>query len=92
LRSIDGLNTHDEAYRLAIAGGVTSGQVLPGSGNNIGTFISMFVLSRINNQPITDGQAFFVKYRKTEERYPTAMLIDTPHTLNGSYPVDPLAL
>ncbi|KAM6500145.1 hypothetical protein JOM56_003159 [Amanita muscaria] len=36
LRSIDGLNTHDESYRLAIAGGVTTAQVLPGSANNIG--------------------------------------------------------
>ncbi|KAJ7464200.1 hypothetical protein B0H11DRAFT_2285094 [Mycena galericulata] len=36
LRSIDGLNTHDEAYKLAIAGGVTTAQVLPGSANNIG--------------------------------------------------------
>ncbi|TDL29918.1 hypothetical protein BD410DRAFT_823894 [Rickenella mellea] len=36
LRSIDAINTHDDAYRLAIAGGVTSGQVLPGSGNAIG--------------------------------------------------------
>lgn len=37
LRSIDGFNTHDEALELAIAGGVTSAQVLPGSGNAIGT-------------------------------------------------------
>ncbi|KJA17916.1 hypothetical protein HYPSUDRAFT_45759 [Hypholoma sublateritium FD-334 SS-4] len=36
LRSIDGLNTHDAAYELAIAGGVTTAQVLPGSANNIG--------------------------------------------------------
>ncbi|KAF8969443.1 carbohydrate esterase family 9 protein [Flammula alnicola] len=36
LRSIDGLNTHDEGYQLAIAGGVTSVQVLPGSMNAIG--------------------------------------------------------
>ncbi|KAJ7660376.1 hypothetical protein DFH06DRAFT_1089703 [Mycena polygramma] len=36
LRSLDGLNTHDDAYRLAIAGGVTTAQVLPGSANNIG--------------------------------------------------------
>ncbi|GJJ09058.1 hypothetical protein Clacol_003280 [Clathrus columnatus] len=36
LRSIDGLNTHDDSYRLSIAGGVTTAQVLPGSGNNIG--------------------------------------------------------
>ena len=36
LRSIDGLNTHDDAYRLCISGGVTSGLVLPGSANDIG--------------------------------------------------------
>ncbi|KAF8523832.1 hypothetical protein JB92DRAFT_3140680 [Gautieria morchelliformis] len=36
LRSLDGLNTHDESYALAIAGGVTTAQILPGSANNIG--------------------------------------------------------
>jgi len=36
LRSIDGLNTHDDSYELAMAGGVTSAQVLPGSKNAIG--------------------------------------------------------
>ncbi|KAG6895604.1 hypothetical protein C0992_000419, partial [Termitomyces sp. T32_za158] len=36
LRSIDALNTHDDSYALAIAGGVTTVQVLPGSANNIG--------------------------------------------------------
>ncbi|KAF9569103.1 carbohydrate esterase family 9 protein [Agrocybe pediades] len=36
LRSIDGLNTHDDSYELAMAGGVTSAQVLPGSTNAIG--------------------------------------------------------
>ncbi|GBE80175.1 predicted protein [Sparassis crispa] len=36
LRSIDAFNTHDESIRLAIAGGVTSAQILPGSGNAIG--------------------------------------------------------
>ncbi|KAJ7178979.1 carbohydrate esterase family 9 protein [Mycena filopes] len=36
LRNIDGFNTHDEAFQLAIAGGVTSVQVLAGSKNNIG--------------------------------------------------------
>ncbi|KAI0638507.1 composite domain of metallo-dependent hydrolase [Trametes polyzona] len=36
LRSIDGFNTHDEAFALAVAGGVTSVQVLPGSENVIG--------------------------------------------------------
>lgn len=37
LRSLDGLNTHDDAYSLSsIAGGVTAALVLPGSGNAIG--------------------------------------------------------
>ncbi|KAF5376851.1 hypothetical protein D9757_008881 [Collybiopsis confluens] len=36
LRSVDGLNTHDESYALSISGGVTIAQVLPGSANNIG--------------------------------------------------------
>ncbi|TDL21140.1 hypothetical protein BD410DRAFT_316586 [Rickenella mellea] len=36
LRSIDGLNTHDASYELAMAGGVTTAQILPGSANNIG--------------------------------------------------------
>ncbi|KAH7911300.1 composite domain of metallo-dependent hydrolase [Hygrophoropsis aurantiaca] len=36
LRSLDGLNTHDEAYRLSISGGVTTANVLPGSANAIG--------------------------------------------------------
>ncbi|KAF8889894.1 hypothetical protein BD779DRAFT_1610936 [Infundibulicybe gibba] len=36
LRSVDGLNTHDDSYRLTVAGGVTTAQILPGSANNIG--------------------------------------------------------
>jgi hypothetical protein len=36
LRSLDGFNTHDDAFQLSISGGVTSAQVLPGSGNAIG--------------------------------------------------------
>ncbi|KAG5734721.1 hypothetical protein E4T56_gene17010, partial [Termitomyces sp. T112] len=36
LRSLDGLNTHDDSYPLSIAGGVTTALVLPGSSNAIG--------------------------------------------------------
>ncbi|KAJ7180288.1 hypothetical protein C8R43DRAFT_396005 [Mycena crocata] len=36
LRNIDGFNTHDDGFQLAIAAGVTSVQVLTGSANNIG--------------------------------------------------------
>ncbi|KAJ7589790.1 hypothetical protein C8J56DRAFT_1139426 [Mycena floridula] len=35
LRVVDGLNTHDDAYRLAVAGGVTTSLILPGSANAI---------------------------------------------------------
>jgi imidazolonepropionase-like amidohydrolase len=42
LRIIDGLNTHDASYELAMAGGVTSAQVLPGSSNAIGSCIIRF--------------------------------------------------
>lgn len=40
LRSLDGFNTHDDARALALAGGVTSGLVLPGSGNAVGISLS----------------------------------------------------
>lgn len=36
LRSLDGLNTHDEAYQLSISGGVTTANILPGSADAIG--------------------------------------------------------
>ena len=36
LRSLDGLNTHDDAYRLSISGGITTALVVPGSANAIG--------------------------------------------------------
>ncbi|KAJ7098293.1 carbohydrate esterase family 9 protein [Mycena epipterygia] len=36
MRSLDGLNTHDDAYQLSISGGVTTANVLPGSANAIG--------------------------------------------------------
>ncbi|KAF8973204.1 carbohydrate esterase family 9 protein [Flammula alnicola] len=70
LRSLDGLNTHDEAYQLSISGGVTTSNVLPGSADAIG------------------GQAFTIKLRPTAERSSTAMVLEPPHTLNGS-DIDP---
>ncbi|KAG6832611.1 hypothetical protein H0H92_014447 [Tricholoma furcatifolium] len=36
LRSLDGLNTHDDAYQLSISGGVTTSVILPGSADAIG--------------------------------------------------------
>lgn len=37
MRSLDGLNTHDDAFRLSISGGVTTSLILPGSANAIGS-------------------------------------------------------
>ncbi len=39
LRSLDGLNTHDEAYRLSVSGGVATALVLPGSADAIGLYM-----------------------------------------------------
>ena len=36
LRTIDAIDTHDAAYELAVAGGVTTSLILPGSANAIG--------------------------------------------------------
>ncbi|THH10380.1 hypothetical protein EW145_g1372 [Phellinidium pouzarii] len=36
LRSVDGMNTHDESIGLAVAGGLTTSLILPGSANAIG--------------------------------------------------------
>ncbi|KZV83009.1 hypothetical protein EXIGLDRAFT_729044 [Exidia glandulosa HHB12029] len=36
LRALDTINTHDAAYELSVAGGVSTSLVLPGSGNAIG--------------------------------------------------------
>ena len=36
LRSLDGFNTHDDAFNLSISGGITTMLVLPGSAGNMG--------------------------------------------------------
>ncbi|KAI0085138.1 hypothetical protein BDY19DRAFT_457969 [Irpex rosettiformis] len=36
LRSLDGINTHDDGYANAVAGGLTTALILPGSANAIG--------------------------------------------------------
>ncbi|KAI0677231.1 composite domain of metallo-dependent hydrolase [Trametes maxima] len=53
LRSIDGFNTHDEAFALAVAGGVTSVQVLPGSENAIGGQAFMVKLRKTSERSPT---------------------------------------
>ncbi|KAJ7510406.1 hypothetical protein B0H11DRAFT_1900726 [Mycena galericulata] len=70
LRSLDGLNTHDDSYPLSIAGGITTALILPGSGDAIGEC----------------GQAFVIKLRKTAERSSTSMVLEAPYTVNSSFP------
>ena len=36
MRSLDGLNTHDDSYQLSISGGLTTANILPGSADAIG--------------------------------------------------------
>jgi hypothetical protein len=48
LRSLDGFNTHDLAFNLSIAGGITTSLVLPGSAGSIGK--SLF--SRLEHERI----------------------------------------
>lgn len=45
LRSIDALNTHDEAYRLSISGGVTTANILPGMLSFVSYMINFSQLS-----------------------------------------------
>ncbi|KAI0355379.1 composite domain of metallo-dependent hydrolase [Trametes cingulata] len=53
LRSIDGFNTHDEAFALAVAGGVTTIQVVPGSENVIGGQAFMVKLRKTSERSPT---------------------------------------
>ncbi|KAJ7498753.1 hypothetical protein FB451DRAFT_1334381 [Mycena latifolia] len=49
LRNIDGFNTHDDSFQFAIAGGVTSVQILAGRMNNIGGQASVVKLRRTSD-------------------------------------------
>jgi hypothetical protein len=86
LRSIDGLNTHDDGYESAMAGGVTSVQVLPGSNNAIGKKFNDCVhevgLTGAHLLIFTGGQSFFVKLRKPKDRSASSMVIEPPYNLN----------
>ena len=85
LRSLDGLNTHDESYPLSIAGGITTALILPGSANAIGKFLIAAGHCYSDLTACAGGQAFTIKLRKTAERSPTAMLLEPPYQLNGTY-------
>ncbi|KAH8826842.1 carbohydrate esterase family 9 protein [Flagelloscypha sp. PMI_526] len=52
LRSVDGINTHDDAYLLTVSGGVTTAQILPGSANNIGGQAVLMKLRQPNDKSV----------------------------------------
>ena len=83
LRSLDVLNTHDESYLLAIAGGVTTSLVLPGSANAIGKISEILFFLKITP---SGGQGFVIKLRETAERSPSTMLLEPPYHINTSFP------
>lgn len=85
LRALDGLNTHDEGMKLAIAGGVTTSLILPGSANAIGELPTrLFFIQRRSSHICTGGQGFVIKLRPTEERSTSAMLLEPPFEYNGT--------
>lgn len=83
LRSIDGLNTHDEGFRLAVAGGTTTSLILVGSANAMGISIQFLTHSNIEDVPL-GGQSFVIKNRPTKERSSYSLLLEPPYGLNGS--------
>jgi hypothetical protein len=85
LRSLDGLNTHDEAYRLSISGGVTTALVLPGSANAIG-MSENYIICKETRFFFAGGQAFVIKLRRTAERSPISMVLEPPYQVDGSLP------
>jgi hypothetical protein len=87
LRSLDGLNTHDDAFALSISGGVTSANILPGSADAIGEHREI-VPAEASQYTIhhllfgTGGQAFPIKLRPTTERSSSSKLIEQPGAPN----------
>lgn len=71
---------------------MTTANVLPGSMSAIGEdFVaSDITLDLCSFDVIVGGQAFTIKLRETAERSPTAMLLEPPANINGSYrDIDP---
>lgn len=85
LRSLDGLNTHDDSYPFSVAGGVTTSLVLPGSANAIGESRRSFVHTDSWKSP-TGGQGFVIKLRETKEKSPSSMVLEPPFHINTSFP------
>lgn len=87
LRSLDGLNTHDDAYPLSIAGGVTTSLILPGSSNAIGElcFMKWYIVS-LTVIFVIGGQAFVIKLRETLEKSSSSMVLEPPYQINTSFP------
>ncbi len=58
MRGIDGINPQDEAFRLALAGGVTAAVTGPGSANVLGgTFVALKLAGRVTDEMILKDPA-----------------------------------
>lgn len=84
LRSLDGFDTHDEAFNGSIAGGITTMLVLPGSASE-----SSLTACRKEAHSSSDaigGTAYPFKPRWTAENTPQSMLVEPAFEIrNGSW-------
>ena len=78
-------------YASAVAGGLTTVLVLPGSANAIGEYLTavhcIFPIRIISIDKLISpgGQGFVIKLRPTKERSPTSLLVEPPFSLNQSH-------
>ena len=87
LRALDALNTHNDVYRLSVAGGVTTALILPGSANAIGLWLHKWVNGK-HTKWVSGGQAFAIKLRPTAERSATSKLLEPPFSIINGTDVD----
>ncbi|KAJ7255301.1 carbohydrate esterase family 9 protein [Mycena rebaudengoi] len=90
LRSLDGLNTHDDCVSFVHLGRGNHRQC-----SSWERRCDRFALRIVRDYCLTQknysgGQAFVIKLRPTAERSSSAMLLEPPFSLNGTY-VDPSA-
>lgn len=81
LRSLDGINTHDLAYKRVVAGGVTTSLILPGSANNMGG--QAFVIKPGGG---ASGPTTGTGHRKGKgARTPESMVLEMPAAALGKF-------
>ena len=79
LRTIDQLNTHDASYELAIAGGVTTAQILPGSANNVGMQHVILTCLYVNTIRLVQVVKLSSSNFDPQSKLATSKIIELPH-------------